>query len=280
MRATTRTRVRSFAAARHPATAPPAIRLMAPVLAALAVGALVGAPAHGGQRGGPAIAMGVRYEAPADPGARRRVLEEMQRLHFTVVALRSPGAAEDELFWIAPLLEGLPAGRARWDAGSPPAVIDVRAAAAVSSVTLEAWSSYARGAGGVLFHDWAALQANARALSDAVEFAGQLTRNAALYATLRPREGGDSDVRVTGAGGAVEATFLESADAVLFVAANRSPDTRTAELQFSPATPEAIWQNMLTGTSVNFVAGPQGPTYSHTFAPHDVLVLMIRTKWR
>jgi hypothetical protein len=29
-------------------------------------------------------------------------------------------------------------------------------------------------------------------------------------------------------------------------------------------------------TGVNFVAGPNGPTYAYWFAPKDVLVLMIR----
>ena len=51
-------------------------------------------------------------------------------------------------------------------------------------------------------------------------------------------------------------------------------------MTFSRDTPEAIWQNMETGASVNFVAGPDGPTYTHSFAPRDVLVLMIRKSLR
>jgi hypothetical protein len=44
--------------------------------------------------------------------------------------------------------------------------------------------------------------------------------------------------------------------------------------------PEAIWQNMESGTAVNFVASAKGPTYTRTFAPKDVLVLMIKKQWR
>ena len=34
------------------------------------------------------------------------------------------------------------------------------------------------------------------------------------------------------------------------------------------------------GASVNFVAGPTGPFYEHTMPAHDVLVLMIRKRWK
>jgi hypothetical protein len=44
--------------------------------------------------------------------------------------------------------------------------------------------------------------------------------------------------------------------------------------------PEAIWQNMESGAAVNFVAGPEGPIYSRTFTPHDVVVLMIRKQYK
>ena len=47
-------------------------------------------------------------------------------------------------------------------------------------------------------------------------------------------------------------------------------------LTFTPDTQEAIWQNMETGAAINFVAGPEGPTYTYTFGPRDALVLMIR----
>jgi hypothetical protein len=37
---------------------------------------------------------------------------------------------------------------------------------------------------------------------------------------------------------------------------------------------------METGTAVNFIAGADGPTYTHTFAPKGTLVLMIRKSIR
>ena len=37
---------------------------------------------------------------------------------------------------------------------------------------------------------------------------------------------------------------------------------------------------METGASVNFVAGSSGPSYTHSFARRDVLVLMIRKALR
>jgi hypothetical protein len=47
-------------------------------------------------------------------------------------------------------------------------------------------------------------------------------------------------------------------------------------MTFAPDTQEAIWQNMETGSAVNFVAGPDGPTHTYWFRPRDALVLMIR----
>jgi hypothetical protein len=44
--------------------------------------------------------------------------------------------------------------------------------------------------------------------------------------------------------------------------------------------PEAIWQNMESGASVNFVQSANGPTYTHTLGPRDVLVLVRGTRLR
>jgi hypothetical protein len=41
-----------------------------------------------------------------------------------------------------------------------------------------------------------------------------------------------------------------------------------------PDVPEAIWQNIETGASVNFVQTPTGPTYAHAFGARDVMVLV------
>ena len=98
-----------------------------------------------------------------------------------------------------------------------------------------------------------------------------------LLATLA---GVAPDVRIDGAAGLVEARFLESSDALMLIAINHSDAPQRVTLTFTPDTPEAIWQNMETGASVNFVAGPNGPTYTHAFARRDVLVLMIRKALR
>jgi hypothetical protein len=101
-----------------------------------------------------------------------------------------------------------------------------------------------------------------------------------LLATLTALAGVTPDVRIAGASGLVEARFLESSDALLLIAINHSDAPQRVTLTFTPDTPEAIWLNMETGASVNFVAGPNGPTYTHAFARRDVLVLMIRKALR
>jgi hypothetical protein len=87
-------------------------------------------------------------------------------------------------------------------------------------------------------------------------------------------------VRITGAAGAVEARYLESSAATVLIAINHAESSQKVTMAFSADTPEAIWLNLETGASVNFVAGPDGPTYTHTFQPRDVLVLMIKKDLR
>jgi hypothetical protein len=82
------------------------------------------------------------------------------------------------------------------------------------------------------------------------------------------------EIRIDGAGGLVEARFLESSDAMLLVALNHADTAQTVTMRFTPETPEAIWQNMETGAAVNFIQGPDGPVYRYSFAPRDVLVLV------
>ena len=67
---------------------------------------------------------------------------------------------------------------------------------------------------------------------------------------------------------------------MLLVAANLTDSVQRVTLKFASDTPEAIWQNMELGGAVNFVAGPEGPIYSRTFTPHDVVVLMIRKQYK
>ncbi|MCA1562058.1 MAG: beta-galactosidase [Acidobacteria bacterium] len=103
---------------------------------------------------------------------------------------------------------------------------------------------------------------------------GRVVRTAAALDDLPP------DVRIDGGAGLVETRFLESADALLLIAINHAGTSQGVTMTFAPDVPEAIWQNMETGASVNFVAGASGPAYTYTFAPRDVVVLMIRKKYR
>ena len=101
-----------------------------------------------------------------------------------------------------------------------------------------------------------------------------------FLAALVALAGVGPDVRIDGGRGAVETRFLESADAVLLIGINHSASPQKVTMTFSRDTPEAIWQNMETGAAVNFVAGPDGPAYTYTFGPRDVLVLMIKKALR
>lgn len=143
---------------------------------------------------------------------------------------------------------------------------------------LAMWSEIARGGRFISF------AGTDHPLSGAVlslgETAGVVTRNQALFAPLRPRSGGV--VAVTGgeASAPVDVRLLESKDAIVIVGLNHAPVPRKATITFSPDIPEAIWQNLETGTAVSFVMGKSGPVLEHTFAPRDALVLMIRRKLR
>jgi hypothetical protein len=144
-----------------------------------------------------------------------------------------------------------------------------------------AWTRIAHGARAIIFEDWNSLQKNDTALGEATAFADTLARNAALYVPLRRVEStGDRAFTIDGGQDKVEAHWLESPDALLLIAVNHAAEPRDVTITFAPAIPEAIWQNMLTGSAVNFVAGPAGPVHTRTFAAHDVLVLMIRKRWK
>ena len=143
-------------------------------------------------------------------------------------------------------------------------------AASPRRARLDIWTAIANGRKQVSFLDEAGpLSAELLAVG---ETAGVLTRNQALFATLRPRVR-DNLVRVQPGGGVV-GHILESPDAILIVALNHSDRTRRVKLIFPADLPEAIWQNMETGAAVNFVQGATGPTYAYTFRPRDVMVLV------
>ena len=101
-----------------------------------------------------------------------------------------------------------------------------------------------------------------------------------LLAALAAGAGVAPDVRIDGAAGLVEARYLESSAATVLIAINHAESLQKVTMAFPADTPEAIWLNLETGASVNFVAGPDGPTYTHTFQPRDVLVLMIKKDLR
>jgi hypothetical protein len=82
------------------------------------------------------------------------------------------------------------------------------------------------------------------------------------------------EIRIDGAAGLVEARVLESSDAILIIAINHGETAQRVTFSFGPDIPEAIWQNMETGAAVNFVQTGSGPTYAHSFAPRDVMVLV------
>ena len=227
------------------------------------------------------VPVGVRYPADALPSRRALDLEAIRRAHFNVVALSDLAEPTAPLQRTAARL-----------AGEPLEVLNVRSteigrvpietATAADNVREAAWTLLASGARGVVFVDWSGLQQNPAALAEASAFAEAITRNMALYAPLRRAEPSAArTITITGDDQKnVEARWLESADALLLVAVNHGSQARDITLTFPRDVPEAVWQNMLTGSSVNFVAGPSGPFYEHTFPPHDVLVLMIRKRWK
>ena len=236
-------------------------------------------PAAAGQVLADAVRVGVRYDPNPDPVRRRTDLENMHRLRFTVVALGGDSAAPTrDLTAIDRLLAGDGTGTAAVRAGEL-GVVPVAARTTPERVREGAWTHLASGKRAVIFDDWQALQQNEGALAEAAAFAESLARNPALYAPLRQVEtAGTRAFTIEGGQNTVEAHWLESDDALVLIAVNHAGEPRDVTLTFNLAVPEAIWQNMLTGGAVNFVAGPNGPIYQRRFAAHDVLVLMIRKR--
>ena len=223
------------------------------------------------------VPVGVRYDLDPDPARRRTDLGNMRRLRFTVVV---PGEPTQGLAPIDRLIAG-----ARDSSITIPAsdigVVPINERTDAEAVREAAWTRLATGARAVIFDDWKALQNNDGALAEAAAFAETLARNPVLYAPLRRVDStGDRAFTIDGGENTVEAHWLESPDALLLIAVNHAVEPRDVTITFAPAIPEAIWQNMLAGSAVNFVAGPKGPVYTRTFAARDVLVLMIRKRWK
>lgn len=219
------------------------------------------------------VPVGILHDTGGDDGVIRRDAEYFQKLRFNAIAFRPPErAAPLRVERISNVLGGsvTAAGHSGIELVPVGSAADVRA---------KAWQALARGAAGIVFDGWRALQADADALAAAAQFADIITRNQALFAPLKPRVV-RGDVVIARSAGDIDARFLESPAAMMLIAVNVGDRERTVTMTFGPAMPEAIWQNLESGAAVNFVAGPQGPTYTRTFAPHDVLVLMIKKQWR
>ena len=71
-----------------------------------------------------------------------------------------------------------------------------------------------------------------------------------------------------------KASVRQKGWAIVLIAINHADTAERVTFKFGPDVPEAIWQNMETGAAVNFVQGPNGPTYAHAFGARDVMVLV------
>ena len=218
------------------------------------------------------VPVGVVYRSGADAARERRDLEEMRRLRFNVIAR---GGQPETLLFIDRLLAGAPYPGLP-DPALAPAQVPTRVSPA--GLTVRAWSALAHGARAIVFDDWQSLQDNPEALSAAAAFAEAVTRNAGLYANLRsdawtlePKVEGHSDVH---------AHLLRSRNALVLFAINHGEAAGPATIRFPPGVPEAIWRNLLTGVAVNFVTSARGVEYARTFAPLEVVVLVIDAKER
>jgi hypothetical protein len=223
----------------------------------------------------PELLIGVAYSAPASVPDAVLVsdMRAMRRAGYNIVFVEEP-ASRDRLGPAAiaeriPVIDAIPGESARIKVGS--------GVQGVSEARLALWDAIATGRRSVVFEaPGRRFTQELRALG---ESAGTITRNQALFMPMRPRASG---VRaIDGEGGApVDVKLLESKDVLMIIALNRAAVSRKAAITFNPDIPEAIWQNMESGTSVDFVMGRNGPVLEHTFAARDALVLMIGKRFR
>lgn len=227
-----------------------------------------------GQWRQPLVPVGVIDDRPGD---QRTGATELTKLRFTVVGRRDPAEVPYGIRVEMLTAPGLDPNL------TPPKVADgigfvtVRSDSTAAQVRQDAWILIGRGYRGVLFDSWTTLRQNEDVLAAAAAFADVVTRNSALFAPLRQSS---RAVGIDAQTSDIFAGFVESDEAMLLVAANLTDSAQRVTLKFASDTPEAIWQNMELGGAVNFVAGPEGPIYSRTFTPHDVVVLMIRKQYK
>jgi hypothetical protein len=226
------------------------------------------------------LPVGVLYVADGNAARRTIDLDAIRRAHFNVVATTGFTGETATLMRTEARVAGM-TGETLVVRSADIGRAAIQPATPADTVREIAWTLLADGRRGVVFEDWAGLQQNPAALAEASAFADAITRNMALYAPLRRVEQtGARAIAVAGGQDSVDARWLESGEALLLIAVNHGAEARNVTLTFPREVPEAVWQNMLTGGSVNFVAGPTGPFYEHVFPPHDVLVLMIRKRWK
>ena len=225
----------------------------------------------------PFVPVGVVDDRPGESG--REGFEIFRKFRFTVVTTPDLLAASGDSTRVLRLQTQGADG-----AGAPTpvslagiAVLQVSADTRGDMIRQRAWVEIGRGARGVLFDSWTKLRKNEAALDAASAFADVVTRNAALFVPLTrsPRA-----IRADAPPSELFATFLESSDAIVLIAANLTDTNRRFVLRFPAETPEAIWQNMESGASVNLVADTEGPTYTRAFPPYEVVVLAIRKHYR
>jgi hypothetical protein len=223
----------------------------------------------------PELLIGVAYVAPPSlPDAVAAAdFRAIRQAGYNIVVVEDP-KSRDRLSDVSlaerlPIIDGVPAETVRIKVGSgTSAVIEAR---------LSFWQAILGGARNVVLEApgrrWTQ---ELRALGETV---GIVSRNQALFMPMRPRRGGVKSI--DGDGGApIDVKLMESPDALLIVGINHAPDPRKAVITFEPDIPEAMWQNMESGTSIDFVMSQGGPVFEHTFSPRDALVLMIRKRFR
>lgn len=223
----------------------------------------------------PELLIGVAYSAPASvPDALLTAdMRAMRRAGYNIVFVEDPGS-RDRLGPAAvaeriPIIDAVPQDAVRIKVGT--------GVPGVSEARLAFWDAIATGTRSVVF------EAPGRRFTQELrvlgESAGIITRNQALFMPMRPRASGVRSIE--GEGGApIDVKLMESADVLMIIALNRATAPRKTTITFTPDIPEAIWQNMESGTSIDFVMGKSGPVFEHTFAPRDALVLMIRKRFR
>lgn len=196
---------------------------------------------------------GYNAVVPATDGARQRIASAAQELGLAVIPLRPKAGGAHSRILVEPGPRGVGAARINF------------------------WEAIADGSDDVAFQSpGGGLTQEVLALG---ETAGVVARNQAVFASLTPRRKGVRSVS-TGWQGPVDVKLLESPDILVIIGMSGSPAPQRVTIQFERDIPEAIWQNLETGTSVSFVMTKEGPFLEHTFAPRDSLVLMIRKKLR